>query len=98
MVKILVVDDEIDIAELLVDFLTHKGYSVEKAHTGSEALSAVDSYNPEIVLLDIKLPDWKSHHPARVPASISFEIISTILYLVNLFHESDVEVFDLERG
>ncbi len=56
MNKILVVDDEIEICNFLSEFLTKKGYDVSVAASGQEAVSLVGSINPEIVLMDIRMP------------------------------------------
>ena len=56
MEKILVVDDEIQVVRLLKEFLTSKGYEVDTALNGEEALTKVKSMNPDIVLLDIMMP------------------------------------------
>jgi len=57
MKKILIVDDEVDIVELLEDFLLAKGYETEKAYRQSQALVKIRDFQPDIILLDIKLPD-----------------------------------------
>lgn len=55
--RILIVDDEHEIVELLEDLLTEKGYNVSTAFTLDEARQKIKQYDPGIVLLDIKLPD-----------------------------------------
>ena len=57
MTKILIVDDEYDIVDLLDDFLTQHGYETGRAHSKKETLEALAHSTPDIVLLDIKLPD-----------------------------------------
>ena len=54
--KILVVDDEVEIVRVLVDYLTEQGYEVTTAHGGIEALAKLDSEKPQIVLLDVRMP------------------------------------------
>jgi CheY-like chemotaxis protein len=53
--KILVVDDAPFVRELLVDHLTRAGYRTIEAGTGAEALAAVESEDPDVILLDIDL-------------------------------------------
>lgn len=55
--RVLVVDDSVDAAELLALILERKGCVVEAAHTGESALAAVQRMRPDIVLLDLGLPD-----------------------------------------
>jgi len=54
--KILVVEDEADIRELLRYSLTQEGYAVEEAADGAEALDRIERRAPDLVLLDLMLP------------------------------------------
>ena len=56
MTKVLVVDDERDIRELLVDELTDCGYETVQAANGAEALERVYADGPDILLLDLMMP------------------------------------------
>ena len=55
--RILVVDDEPNIAELLSAALSFEGYQVGVAATGAEAIEQVRSFRPNLVMLDVMLPD-----------------------------------------
>lgn len=55
--KVLVVDDEASIRTLLTLALTHEGWEVETAANGSEALAKNETYAPDVIVLDIMLPD-----------------------------------------
>ena len=59
MIRTLVVDDDFRVAELHCAYVERvKGFSVVgKAHTGADALQAVERLSPDLVLLDIYLPD-----------------------------------------
>lgn len=54
--KILVVDDEKNICDLLRMYLEKEGYSVVLAYNGVDAVNAFSSENPDLVLLDVMLP------------------------------------------
>lgn len=54
--RVLVIEDERDIAALVAYHLTKEGYRVRTAEGGSEALQAVAAERPDIVLLDLMLP------------------------------------------
>ena len=54
---VLVVDDEPDILELLRLNLSQAGYGVETAATGEEAFRCFDRSEPDLVILDLMLPD-----------------------------------------
>ena len=55
--SILIVDDDADIREVLEDRLNSLGYRVLAAETAKEGLDILDSQNPQLVLLDIEMPD-----------------------------------------
>ncbi len=63
--RILVVDDEPNIAELLSDALTFEGYQVGVASTGAEALEQVRNFRPNLVMLDVMLPDFDGNEVCR---------------------------------
>ncbi|MCC7370762.1 MAG: response regulator transcription factor [Chloroflexi bacterium] len=54
---ILLVDDDQEIASLVGEILEQEGYSVTAVATGAEAESGVDQIKPDLVILDIMLPD-----------------------------------------
>lgn len=56
MRKILVVDDDMDIGNLLEELLTAAGYQVSRAYSGTEALLLLDTCYPDLILLDLMLP------------------------------------------
>lgn len=56
MYRVLVVDDEIAVCDLLKDFLTLKGYEVYTASDGYTAINKVKEVCPHLVLLDIVMP------------------------------------------
>jgi two-component system OmpR family response regulator len=55
--RILVVDDEPNITELLAMALRHEGYAVQSVASGRAALAAVTEFKPALVILDVMLPD-----------------------------------------
>ncbi len=55
--SILVVDDEAEIRNLLTDLLKDAGYKSRHATTGAEAIEAVGKGMPDLVMMDVKLPD-----------------------------------------
>jgi DNA-binding response OmpR family regulator len=54
--QLLICEDEPDITEIISLALIAEGYNVDKASSGEELLSRFDELNPDLVLLDIKLP------------------------------------------
>ncbi len=63
--KILVVDDTPQNVKLLADLLTVKGYAVVTAASGPEALERVDAERPDLVLLDVVMPEMSGYEVCR---------------------------------
>lgn len=63
--KILVVDDDVTALETLGELLKQWGHEVKVASDGSSALETVIHYQPEVVILDIGLPDMEGYEVAR---------------------------------
>jgi DNA-binding response OmpR family regulator len=64
--RILVVDDERDLLELVAYHLTNAGYKVVTAATGGEALERAREKPPELIVLDILLPDLPGLEVCRI--------------------------------
>jgi len=56
MKKILVVDDELLLRDVLYEHLTHQGYEVYLAGDAIKAFELAETYHPQLALVDIKLP------------------------------------------
>ncbi len=65
-IKVLVVDDNVQNLELLEGLLTGRGYEIEKAYNGKEALEKVKANPPEIILLDILMPIMNGYEVCKV--------------------------------
>ncbi len=63
--RILVVDDEPNLAEVLTMALRFQGFTVETAATGREALAAVSEFKPHLMVLDVMLPDMDGFEVAK---------------------------------
>ena len=63
--RVLVVDDQPDCAEVVSVLLTIMGYECQSAGTGSEALEQAEKFEPDVVLLDLHLPDVSGYEVAR---------------------------------
>ena len=58
--KILVVDDERDIADLLEVYLQNENYTVFKFYSAKEALDCIENQEVDLAILDIMLPDMST--------------------------------------
>jgi two-component system, OmpR family, response regulator len=63
--RILVVDDEASITELVGMALRYEGFTVQAAQNGREALDAVPAFDPDLVVLDIMMPGLDGFEVAR---------------------------------
>src|ERR1700710_3180245 len=63
--RVLVVDDERSIVELVATALRYEGFQVETAANGRDALKSVASWRPDLVVLDVMLPDLDGHEVHR---------------------------------
>ncbi len=73
--RILVVDDNIDAAMTLSDLLKMWGYEVQTVHNGLAALEITQTYQPDVVLLDIGLPEMDGYEVAQQLRQKSDKII-----------------------
>jgi two-component system CheB/CheR fusion protein len=63
--RILVVEDELAVAEMLVMLLELWGHTVQVVHNGPAALASAPTFRPEVVLCDIGLPEMSGYELAR---------------------------------
>ena len=63
--KILIVDDDENIAELISLYLTKECFDTKIVHNGEDALSAFETYNPNLILLDLMLPGIDGYQVCR---------------------------------
>ena len=63
--KILIVDDDVNIAELISLYLTKECYDTKMVHDGEEALKMQEQYQPNLILLDLMLPGIDGYQVCR---------------------------------
>ena len=63
--KVLIVDDELNIVTALEFLLQKNGYEVMAAQNGDEALQRVESFGPDLVLLDVMMPRISGYEVCR---------------------------------
>ena len=94
MKRILVVDDEPKIVALARDYLEHAGFSVRIAHDGRSALAAARGERPDLIVLDLGLPEIDGLDVAR---TLRGESSVPIVMLTGRSDESD-KLVGLEIG
>jgi two-component system OmpR family response regulator len=84
MMKILIIDDEIDYSMILKNFFSRKNYEVHVSYLLEEGLEKIDLVNPDILFLDNNLPDGKgwTHVEEIVEKNPHLRI-----YLVSAYHQ-----------
>src|SRR3954465_12522955 len=63
--RVLVVDDEPNIVDVISMALRFQGFDVESAGTGADAIAAAAAFKPELIVLDVMLPDMEGFDVAR---------------------------------
>jgi len=95
--RILVVEDEEDILELVTYNLMREGYQVEGVRTGEEALTAVNRELPDLIVLDLMLPGVDGMEVCRqIRANTKYQHVPLVM-LTAKTEESDI-VSGLELG
>lgn len=94
---ILVVDDDKEIAGILRDYLEQAGYGVLLAHNGETALAALRRERPDLLLLDLMLPDKDGWELTRQIRSDS-RIAQTPIIMVTARVEDADKIIGLELG
>ncbi len=92
--KILVVDDEMNICEIIRTFFEKEGYEVKTANDGVEGVSYFKMYEPDIVLLDVMMPKKDGWQVCREIREISQKPIIMITAKDDVFDK----VLGLELG
>ncbi len=93
---ILIVDDTVNNLKLLSDMLTASGYRVRKAVSGAIALMAVRSKAPDLILLDINMPDMDGYEVCRRLKANPITAPIPVVFLSALDASFDkVKAFDL---
>lgn len=75
--RILIVEDEISINDILRRALIKDGYDIKSAYNGTEALEYLESFKPHLVLLDVMLPDTTGFNLAEIISKKSYIIMIT---------------------
>ena len=92
---ILVIEDQEDSRRIMRDLLTSAGYEIIEAVTGEEGVTAAETHQPVLILMDIQLPDFNGYEATRrikaKPALCQIPIIAVTSYALS---GDDVKAFD----
>ncbi len=95
--KILIVDDEPDILDFISYNLKKEDYAVETAGNGVEALKKIESYHPDLILLDIMMPEMDGVEFCRVLRTKK-EFDNTIVAFLTARNEDFTQISALDVG
>ena len=92
---ILVIEDQEDNRRIMRDLLTSVNYEIIEAVTGEEGVRSAETHHPDLILMDIQLPDFDGYEATRrikaIPALRSIPIIAVTSYALS---GDDVKAFE----
>ena len=92
--KVLLVDDDVELNQLIADYLSSNGYQVSALHSGDEIEQKIATFHPDIIILDLMLPGIDGLTICR---NIRASFTGAIIMLTALGDDID-EVTGLEVG
>src|SRR5262249_8436930 len=95
--RILIVEDDPDIAELVARYLDKAGFTTERAATGRDALAALSSRPPDVMGLDLMLPQVDGLEVCRAVRATESTALLPIIMLTARAEESE-RIVGLELG
>jgi CheY-like chemotaxis protein len=96
--RILVVDDEPEVGQMLIDILERDGYRVDRAHSGREALNRLRTSKVDLILSDLRMPDLDGPALYRELAAQRPELLSRIVFMTGDTLSGDMTGFLSETG
>jgi two-component system cell cycle response regulator DivK len=92
---ILVVEDQDDSRRIMRDLLKSAGFDIIEAVTGEEGVTAAEIHHPELILMDIQLPDFDGYEATRrIKANSALREIPIIAVTSYALSGDDVKAFD----
>lgn len=74
MKRVLIIEDDPDVREVLLDVLSNEGYAVSQAQDGWEGLDQAEAHRPNLILLDLLMPrmnGWEFRAAQRKNAAVA---------------------------
>ena len=93
--KILIIDDEQSLLESLEMFLSEKGYMVSCAKSASEGLEINNTFHPDVIILDVRLPD-KNGLEILEELQQKYKVKNVII--ITAFHDMDTTIKAMKLG
>ena len=93
MKKILIVDDDGDVLQMLGKRLTASGYSVITANNGEDAIGLALLQRPDIIILDVLMPDMEGEEVAAKLKEYSRTKNVPVIFITALFSKTEGEKY-----
>jgi DNA-binding response OmpR family regulator len=93
--RVLVADDERDTADSLFRILYHEGHEVRAAYDGAEALQMAREFHPDVVILDIGMPQLSGYDVAR---ALRARYAGVVLVAVTAYKQSTDKILAQVAG
>jgi two-component system cell cycle response regulator DivK len=92
---ILVIEDQEDNRRIIRDLLTNAGYEIMEAVTGADGVTAAEDHCPDLILMDIQLPDIDGYEATRrIKANPNLRLIPVIAVTSYALNGDDVKAFE----
>jgi len=98
--KIAIIEDEHPIASMYCFKLENEGYLVSVAHNGEEGLVLVESFRPDLILLDIRMPVMSGDEMLKKLRSTDWGKNIRVVILTNISKDeapADLRLFNIDR-
>ena len=95
MMKILIVDDQSATLESLGMYFSEQGYEVLTAPTGAEGIAKAASFSPDIIILDIRLPDKNGIDVLQEMRELNEDFV---VFMITAFHDMDTTIRAMKHG
>ncbi|MCP5105697.1 MAG: response regulator [bacterium] len=86
--RILVIDDELDVTDMLRDFLEANGFTVDTASDGLKGLACLKSFVPALVITDLLLP---GEHGINIVKTIKEKYFLPVIIISSIYSEEELK-------
>ncbi|MGE3537846.1 MAG: response regulator [Candidatus Tectimicrobiota bacterium] len=94
MAQILVIEDHDDSRRIIRDLLTHAGYEIREAVTGTDGVTAAATWRPDLILMDLQLPDISGYEATRrIKANPTLQHIPIIAVTAYAMSGDDIKAY-----
>ena len=101
MSKVLIIDDSAQMLHLMYEMVTLFGHEAEVAHSGTEGLEKVETFKPELILLDVMMPGmdgWEFYAKHKEKSDIPVIMVSADASFATRKKADEAGIRLLEKG